>query len=114
MLVYLIIIVILLVILYYQIKSSQMENFMNPNNIAYLKSIENIPNECFNKGLQPNYMPKVCYVDGVLDPYSNCKCEDKDGNCKICFPPILKYKKSSETIYDANKQFKINSESEEI
>ena len=114
MYIHLIIIFVLLVILYYLIKTNKKENFVNPNNIAYLKSVQNIPNECFNKGLQPNYMPKVCFVNGILDPYSNCKCEDKDGNCKICFPPILKYKKGAEMIYDDKKEFQIHhSESEE-
>lgn len=102
MFIHLIIIFILLIVLYYQVKLSYKEYFINPNNIAYLKSVQNIPNECLNKGLNPTYMPKVCYVNGVLDSYANCKCEDNNGNCKVCFPPILKYEKNSEMIYNSN------------
>jgi hypothetical protein len=47
-------------------------------------------------------MPKACYVDGKLNSYAKCKCEDKDGNCKICYDTIVKDSKNSSVVYNAN------------
>ena len=47
-------------------------------------------------------MPKACYVDGNLNNYSNCKCQDDKGNCKICYPEIKKDSKNSSIVYNAN------------
>ena len=50
-------------------------------------------------------MPKACYVDNELNSYANCKCEDKNGNCKICYPTIKKDSKNSSIVYNANDVF---------
>jgi hypothetical protein len=106
--IYLIIIILLFSILYFQIeKKEYFKNSINSDNLSYLASLKSIPNQCLNMGLIPSYMEKICYVDGVLDPYANCKCIDKDGNCKICFPRISKYDKSTSVIYEA-PNYKIN------
>ena len=50
-------------------------------------------------------MPKACYVDGNLNSYANCKCEDENGNCKICYEEIKKDSKNANTVYDASAKF---------
>ena len=50
-------------------------------------------------------MPKICYVNENLNSYANCKCEDKEGNCKICYKTINKNSDNSNIIYNANKEF---------
>jgi len=57
---------------------------------------------CKREGLKPSYMPKACYVDNKLNSYANCKCEDRRGNCKICYPEIKKDNANSSIVYDAN------------
>ena len=47
-------------------------------------------------------MPSVCYVDGKLNSYANCKCQDQSGNCKLCYPTIKKMEKNTSVIYNAN------------
>ena len=44
-------------------------------------------------------MPKACYIDGVLNSYANCECEDDKGNCKICYPTIKKDANNSSVVY---------------
>jgi hypothetical protein len=44
-------------------------------------------------------MPKACYIDGVLNSYANCECEDDNGNCKICYPTIKKDSNNSSVVY---------------
>ena len=82
--------------------SGRIEKFSSDN---YLYPIANT--KCGN--LKASYMPKSCYVDGKLDPYSNCKCEDEFGNCKICYPKIdhsnTKEDSNAEAIYDASENF---------
>ena len=48
-------------------------------------------------------MPKICYVDGKMNNYANCKCEDNEGNCKICYDTIKKDSTNSSEIYDSNQ-----------
>jgi hypothetical protein len=50
-------------------------------------------------------MPKACYVNGNLNSYANCKCEDENGNCKICYDEIKKDSKNANTVYDASAKF---------
>lgn len=53
---------------------------------------------CWNKRLDPAYMPTECYLKKnnrfVLDPNRNCKCvHKKTGLCIECYPPV-KHKQS--------------------
>jgi len=48
-------------------------------------------------------MPKICYVDGKMNSYANCKCEDDRGICKICYPTIERNKSESKVIFDSTK-----------
>jgi hypothetical protein len=84
------------------------ESFSNINeedhlNDKYLYPIKGLQNICSKKNLFPSFMPKACYVDGNLNSYSNCKCEDEKGNCKICYPEIKKDSSNANVIYDASK-----------
>jgi hypothetical protein len=82
------------------------ELFANQDNTklgdGYLYPIKGLTPICANEGLKASYMPKACYVDGKLNSYANCKCEDKDGNCKICYDTIVKDSKNSSVVYNAN------------
>ena len=85
------------------IRNNNSEYFLNNNNKNYLYPTTKLGSVCSKYNLQPSFMPKSCYVDGVLDSYANCKCEDSEGNCKMCYPKIKKFSKNSEIIYNANK-----------
>ena len=74
------------------------EEFSNQN---YLYPIRGLQSICNKDNLKPSFMPKVCYVDGKLNSYANCKCEDDKGNCKICYDTIKKDSKNSNIVYDA-------------
>lgn len=71
----------------------------------YLYPIRGLEKICAKENLKPSYMPKACYVDDILNSYANCKCEDKNGNCKICYPTIKKDSKNSSVVYNANDVF---------
>jgi hypothetical protein len=74
------------------------ESFDNLND-GYLYPIKGLQPICEKEGLKPSYMPKACYIDGNLNSYANCKCEDKYGNCKICYDTIKKDDKGSNVVY---------------
>lgn len=62
------------------------ENFSN-----YLFSTKKkLTDDCKKEGLKPAYMPTSCIIDDKLKAFSNCKCIDKNGICKICYPEIKK------------------------
>lgn len=71
------------------------------NNDKYLYPIKGLQSICQKEGLNPSFMPKACYVDGNLNSYANCKCEDDSGNCKICYDTIKKDSNNSSVIYNA-------------
>ena len=73
------------------------ESFVN--NDQYLYPIKKLSPICKEKNLKPSYMPKACYIDGVLNSYANCECEDDKGNCKICYPTIKKDANNSSVVY---------------
>lgn len=68
----------------------------------YLYPIKGLSPICAKENLLPSYMPKACYVDGNLNNYANCKCEDKEGNCKICYDTIKKDANNATIVYNAN------------
>ena len=93
----LIILIVILFILYN--KNNLTESFSNNN--KYLYPIKGLQSICQKEGLNPSFMPKACYVDGNLNSYANCKCEDDSGNCKICYDTIKKDSNNSSVIYNA-------------
>lgn len=89
--------------------NSIQENYISPPTLSnkndsdrYLYPIKGLQKICAKEGLKPSYMPKACYIDGKLNSYANCKCEDKNGECKICYPTIQKDSKNSSVIYVPN------------
>lgn len=106
--IFIIILVILIVgIIYLLFKQNDMnEGFetdqKTKNDTSYLYPIKKLQPICKEQGFKASYMPKACYVDGVLNSYANCKCEDDKGNCKICYPTIEKDNKNAEVIYAPN------------
>jgi hypothetical protein len=106
-LLYIIIILLLIIIALLFFKKYEYENFENDNkkvinDTSYLYPIKKLGPICEKDNLKSSFMPKACYVDGNLNPYANCKCEDEKGNCKICYPEIKKDSKNSSVIYNAN------------
>jgi hypothetical protein len=73
-------------------------NLVNYNK-TYLYPIRGLQSICQKKGLKPSFMPKSCYLNDVLNPYANCKCEDESGKCKICYDTIDKNTKNSNIVY---------------
>ena len=84
---------------------NKLESFSNKKKNDYLYPIKKLGGICEKEGLFPSFMPKACYVNENLNSYANCKCEDKEGNCKICYPTIKKNSDNSNIIYNANKGF---------
>jgi hypothetical protein len=106
----LIIILILIIFLFSFSKNKRMniESFASddgPTNDQYLYPIKGLQPICAKQGLKPAYMPQVCYVDGQINPYANCMCQDKKGNCKVCYPTIKKDDKNSNIVYNADSEF---------
>ena len=103
-----IIILIILICGLFLYKKDQYEHYISivPNNskndTSYLYPIKKLQPICKKEGLKPSYMPKACYVDGKMNSYANCKCEDEKGNCKICYPTIEKDTKNATVIYSPN------------
>lgn len=93
---------ILLIIVLYHIRYYEniKESFKNNDN--YLYPTKDLSNICSVDNLYPSFMPKVCYVDGVLNSYANCKCEDISGNCKICYETIKKDSHNASIVYNAD------------
>ena len=100
----LIIIIILIVILIFVLiikKSNSIESFKNNNSKSYLFPIKGLQSICEEEGLFPSYMPKACFVNGDMNSYANCKCEDERGNCKICYPTIQRDKSGARVVFDS-------------
>ena len=104
---FIIIIILILIIVLLFLKKNTYESFDNKTGTdsTYLYPIKKLGNICEKEGLKPSFMPKACYVDGKMNTYANCKCEDKEGNCKICYPTIKKDSKNSSVVYDSSDSF---------
>ncbi len=100
----LIFLIMILLMLNMQNKKNNIESFSNSSS-TYLYPIKGLQSICAKENLKPSYMPKACYVDGNLNSYANCKCEDESGNCKICYEEIKKDSKNANTVYDASANF---------
>lgn len=91
---------ILIIILFLISKRNLIESFKSDNK-SYLYPIKGLQSICEKEGLLPSYMPKACFVDGNMNSYANCKCEDDRGNCKICYPTIKQDKSGAKVIFDS-------------
>jgi len=97
----LILFILLIIVLFLIIYNENIEESFSNNDDSYLYPIRGLSNICKENNLYPSYMPKVCYVDGNLNSYANCKCEDNKGNCKICYPTIKKDSTNANVVYNA-------------
>ena len=98
-------ILILIIVLLFHKKNvyESFDNNLDNKDSNYLYPIKKLAEICDKEaGLNPSYMPKACYVDGKMNTYANCKCEDDKGNCKICYPTIKKDDKNSSVVYNAS------------
>jgi hypothetical protein len=103
-----IILLLLLIITLLFIKKNKYEKYESfenktKNDSSYLYPVKGLQSICAKENLKPSYMPKACYMNGTLNSYANCKCEDERGNCKICYPVIKKDSNNSSVIYDSTK-----------
>ena len=98
-----ILLIILIIILYLINFYENKESFSNNNNNNYLYPVKGLSLICEKENLYPSFMPKACYLNGTLNSYANCKCEDENGNCKICYPTIKKDSYNSNIVYDSTK-----------
>ena len=96
---YILILFIIILIIFYYI-NQQHEKFTNAND-NYLYPITGLTDICKKQNLIPSYMPKACYMNGDMNTYANCKCEDQEGNCKICYHAIKNDSNNSSVIYNA-------------
>jgi hypothetical protein len=87
----------LIIILFFLNKRNIKEHFEND----YLFPTQKVQEICNKKGLEPSYMPQLCYkADGSSNPYANCQCVDKDGMCALCYDPMVKYEMYAGKIFD--------------
>jgi hypothetical protein len=75
-----------------------------PDGEDYLYPVYSLNETCESRGLIPSFVNKLCLIDDkTYKPLANCKCEDKDGYCKICYPEVKIDRKGRSVIYNANK-----------
>ncbi len=106
----------LLLKLYYIDNASYYESFTDklptPNKLSsqipdgedYLYPVYSLNQTCESQGLRPSLVNRLCLMrNNTYKPLSNCKCEDKDGFCQICYPEVKIDRKGRSVIYNANK-----------
>jgi uncharacterized protein (UPF0333 family) len=96
-----ILLIIIIVLLFSKKKEYESFTTQTKNDTSYLYPTKGLQSICAKENLKPSYMPKACYINGTLNSYANCKCEDKYGNCKICYPTIKKDSKNASVVYNA-------------
>jgi hypothetical protein len=75
-----------------------------PEEEDYLFPVYSLGDMCQEKGLFASDVNRLCLKkDGTYEPLSNCKCEDQEGNCEICYPPVNIDRKGRSVIYNADK-----------
>lgn len=74
----------------------------------YLRPFKGLDEECKaqDKSYKAAFMPTVCSKDRKVNPYSNCKCTNKDGECKICYPEVKKEGEDRSVIYNPDEYSK--------
>ena len=101
--IFLVIILILIILWLFYYKS--VESFSNKDD-NYLYPLKDLQEICKKENnLLPAYGAELCMRDGKPDPYANCKCADKFGECKVCYPTQKKYESGSNVVYDATNSF---------
>lgn len=71
-----------------------------PDGEDYLYPVYSLNETCESKGLLPSHVNRLCLIDDKnYKPLANCKCEDKYGYCKICYPEVNIDRKGRSIIY---------------
>ena len=98
------IIIILLVLIYH--KKKDIENFTSKDDSNYLYPTRDLQEICKKEyNLYPAYGATQCMENGNPNPYANCKCTDKFGTCKVCYPTEKKYESGANVVYDSTDSF---------
>lgn len=95
--------ILLIIIILLINKNKTIESYENESS-NYLYPTTTLGDICEKENLEPSFMPKACYVDGKLNSYANCKCEDKDGNCRICYDELKRDNNNATVIFDSSKK----------
>ena len=76
-------------------------NDKNKNELVdkYLYPTEDLESVCMKKyGLYPAYSPLTC--NSLGNPFANCMCSDKKGDCKVCYDEIKRMDTGATIVYD--------------
>jgi hypothetical protein len=74
-----------------------------PDGEDYLYPVHSLDSFCRSKNLLPSHVNRLCLMkDNTYKPLSNCKCEDQNGYCAICYPENKIDNSGRSIIYDAN------------
>jgi hypothetical protein len=96
------IIIFLLILIYH--KKKDIENFTSNDDYLFpTRDLQEICKKEYN--LYPAYGATQCMENGKPNPYANCKCADKFGECKVCYPTQKKYESGSNVVYDSTDSF---------
>jgi hypothetical protein len=95
-----VIIIVLLILIYY--KKKEVEYFDN-NNDNYLYPVRDLQEICKKDyNLLPAFGAELCMNGDKPNPYANCKCVDKAGDCKVCYDTEKRFEQGANVVYDSN------------
>ena len=95
-----VIIIVLLILIYY--KKKEVEYFDN-NNDNYLYPVRDLQEICKKDyNLLPAFGAELCMNGDKPNPYANCKCVDKAGDCKVCYDTEKRFEQGSNVVYDSS------------
>jgi hypothetical protein len=95
-----VIIIVLLILIYY--KKQEVEYFHNNNDDNYLYPVRDLQEICKKDyNLYPAFGAELCMNGDKPNPYANCKCVDKAGDCKVCYDTEKKFEQGANVVYDS-------------
>jgi len=95
-----VIIIVLLILIYY--KKQEVEYFDN-NNDDYLYPVRDLQEICKKDyNLLPAFGAELCMNGDKPNPYANCKCVDKAGDCKVCYDTEKRFEQGANVVYDSS------------
>ena len=97
-----VIIIVLLILIYY--KKKEVEYFDN-NNDDYLYPVRDLQEICKKDyNLLPAFGAELCMNGDKPNPYANCKCVDKAGDCKVCYDTEKRFEQGANVVYDSTSE----------
>ena len=95
-----VIIIVLLILIYY--KKKEVEYFDN-NDDNYLYPVRDLQEICKKDyNLYPAFGAELCMNGDKPNPYANCKCVDKAGDCKVCYDTEKRFEQGANVVYDSS------------